>query len=156
MHLFPSVKDTVEIMLSQGWGQVCPTVLCSCAPCPHSHRPWSVDESIPALLFDHEWAPAPLLWGHLCAVSGPCQVHVCVCSTVEETIHVVLVADLVEKEKVGEEGSSSLGHGPHGCLALMALAVAAHWARLKTWSLTLPETRSGFLYKCSLFPSLCL
>lgn len=51
----------------------------------------------------------------------------CVHSAVYKIVHIVLAADLVEKEKVGEKASSSLDGGPHGCPVLVALAVAAHW-----------------------------
>ena len=50
----------------------------------------------------------------------------CVSSVVDKTIYVVLVADLVEGEEMGEEGSSSLDHGPRGSPVLMTLAEAAH------------------------------
>lgn len=53
----------------------------------------------------------------------------CVPRVVDKTVHVVLVADLLEGEEMGEEGSSSFDHGPRGCPALMALAMAAPWVR---------------------------
>lgn len=54
---------------------------------------------------------------------------VCACSTVDQTIHIILVADLVEKEKVGEEGLSYFDHFlPEVSSTPLALAGSARWA----------------------------
>lgn len=53
----------------------------------------------------------------------------CVCSIVDQTIHIILVADLVEREKVGEEGFSYFDHILLVVSSTpLALAEAAHWA----------------------------
>lgn len=48
-----------------------------------------------------------IFFAHFWTLSGLC---VCVCSIVDQTIHIILVADLVEREKVGEEGFSYFDH----------------------------------------------
>lgn len=133
-------------------------MLCSYAPTPNFHQPWFLDQSIPTLQSRHRHQ-FPLCVAISISFSGFFLVRVCVGSTVNKTIHTILVADQVEEEKGGEEVFFYFDHIlPAGAWYPADLCRSSSLGpSTETTCLKLPETNMQWvLQRCSCCPSLCL